>query len=314
LGQPQGTVGSVVTYAVWFLSCSAGTVMGAGRVYMSAAPALQDQVQVTIPAGSVSLCGVPGYLNTLAPGSNIVLTGPATATISTGGNVTIAAQSSGSQYYIAEDFLGSPGSSEWHPQLSGGSNAGTFSLSGTNFGTGHKGVLILATTAASPSYAWFGGQPVFFLNAGETLTFATTLKMDVAAGNGEAFVGFTDSPNAIIATTKNYLGFYFQFTGNTHWIAYTRALTVTTSFVTAVLGLNTWVNLRVVCTTTLISHYVNGVLVSTASTGIPANTAAMYPLVYYNNNTTATAYNVWLDTLEILVDSGVSGKFLKNPI
>lgn len=216
-----------------------------------------------------------------------------------------------SHYYASEEFVAPP-------QLGSVSNSGgAGALSGIYQGllpAAHVGALQLAPGTATAQYARFVCNPVA-LQTGFSMTLRATIEVVSALTAAQVFFGLTDQPGPILDTSHNYIGFLFNPTTNANWNSITRAaasVTGPTSLGLAAIG--AWVDLKLVITPSSISYYVNGSLIDTKTTTIPASSVVLFPTAFVASNTVTSNPQILVDTFEMDIDSGTASKFLKAQI
>jgi hypothetical protein len=183
-----------------------------------------------------------------------------------------------------------------------------------NLGTGHTGGAILSPGTTASKAAWLNANTVYL--AGQTITWRAWVDLSAAAGSStQHFVGLCDSVTLGLPASGNYIGIYWVRANGANWQAYTRTGSTTAQQDTGVPGtIGTFFDLKIVATTSSVAFWINNVLTNTISTGIPVGTVGMYPSVWIYSSADTANYAMYIDAVEIDINSGIAGKFSKTPI
>jgi hypothetical protein len=314
--------------------------MGAGRVYMvSHASALAtatlaglmppyDNATIGITSGKLAVLAIPeSAVTSLA--TDLAAKAPTSRTISAGDGLsgggdlsanrtmavdgTVGRTGGTSHYYDYDDFLG-PATLKFCLLGNGGGTGAVSAVYQTDMGAGHPGVIQLApsTTANNGAYLYCG--PVF-LNQFTTITWRARVSNNFSAGIAtQLFVGLASSAALQISSTQYYAGLYLQLSVAANWRAQCRNLTSFTDQDAGVAGTAVWVDLKIVASATSVAFYVNGSLTNTIATNIPPSTQLLYPCCFINAASNTADFSMFIDSVEIDIDTGVSGRYLKTVI
>jgi hypothetical protein len=253
----------------------------------------------------------PGLVNKLS-GLTTDYVGGDNACHDLGTNVVSAIGSlHGDEIYLRSDVPGGVGDA-WTLGNSGAAGA-VSAINTADFGDGHHGVAQVAPGTVAASWARILGN-YWFLRA-STFTFRAWVNPYnlVATDPNQVQVGFSNNPGPSIVATAYYIIFYFIPNGAATWHAYCRnaaAVTDLDTGVTATIG--AWFDLMIVATATSVQFYINGTLVQTITTNIFAATQAFYDYASINTASGTLNRSLMVDKLELLIKTGVAGRYLRN--
>jgi len=185
-----------------------------------------------------------------------------------------------------------------------------------NFLPGHPGILQLApgTTASSYARAYMPGM--IAIDASLTITIQGVIAITTGsfAGNNQYFFGLANSPGPVITVSNNYVGFYANAGAGPNWYAYTRATSNVQSKDTgiAVGSTTTWHKFKLVITPSLVSFYIDDVLVMTTNdTSIPGNSAT-FVTFFTNNGTGTNNFSLFVDCFDIWLQLAGPSRFMRT--
>lgn len=236
-----------------------------------------------------------------------------------GSDVVVLATGGTSRYYDSDDFLQyfttSPSDRKFvHVADSAGAAAQSANI---NLSTsGHHGLISLRPGTAANQYARIFATPIYLV-AGSTISWRSILYPAdwIAAETVQIYFGFANTPGPLLSTSDYCAIFYLQPAGSNNWQALVRTLAAATQQDSGVAGTaGNWFTLRIVATWTSIAFYINNVLTNTITTNIPPTTQSLYPFISINSSSNTLNRTLYVDTVEIDIDSGIANKFLKTSV
>ena len=274
-----------------------------------------DFIDGTNNSHAISSLLITPNTRTVTAGDGLAGGGDLSANRTLAVDATVGRTGGTSHYYDYDDFVG-PAK---FMSVGNGAGAGAVSAASVSaFGSGHVGVYQLAPGTAAGLGSWMYMGP-FTVPALNSITWrALVLPANaIASASNYHFVGFCGSASNIITPgSYGYAGFYLVPSSNLNWVAYTSGGTGTaTAQSSSVLGVaGGWIDLKVVLTATAASYYVNGNLTNTLTTTLPAGTTQLYAACWINSNNNAANYTLYVDAVEIDIDTGVAGRFSRSVI
>jgi hypothetical protein len=297
--------GSANNYAV---TCGFGTPSAYNAGFTVAfVPANTNTGASTItvsPLGSLSIVDVNG--NALQAGA--IQSGRLCALICMGSTFRIVnlLQSGGVPYsYDYDDLTGNPKFMAYAASGSG-ATAGAY----TSQIVGHPGIGALVSGTAAGTFARLSSGIQNFLD-----TFTWTIRSTIAPGtigtSGQVVFGFDSSPGSTL-TVRNGI-FIFGAQGTTNWQCRCSTGATDTQIDSGVaFNTLTWHDMKIVASTASVAFYIDGVLITTITTNIPASNVA---LAYCDYAATGSAQTtMFVDDFEFLITGipqlGTSERFL----
>jgi microcystin-dependent protein len=182
----------------------------------------------------------------------------------------------------------------------------------TDYGDGHLGVLtMVAGTVAS---AWAR----VYMNAVRVRTpHIITWRAVVRIPGGAVSTDTVQYGVKISTATTNFTAtdveasvFAVWSANGPQWMVRTRNGGTSTDLnTTAALVAGAWYDIKIVLSATSANFYINGTLMQTVTTNLPAIGQAMYPCVMMNNSTNTVGRTFAVDLVELDVDTGIPGRF-----
>lgn len=216
-----------------------------------------------------------------------------------------------SHYYDYDDFMG------WTAKFSSISNsagAGAVSAITPSTAVYPYGFVQLAAGTLASQFSRIYTNAIF-LSTRPIIWRALVNPVNAGATSAtQHLIGFNSIINGVIVTTAYYCLFYYAGTLGANWQAHVRSLTAFTTVDTGVnvtANLNTWFDLKIVATSTSVAFYINGTLVTTITTNIPPTSQALSPSVVMANGADTTNRSIYIDAIELDIDTGVTGRFMK---
>jgi len=217
-----------------------------------------------------------------------------------------------SHYYDYDDFMGlSPKFVGWN-NGGGGSAVSAIALAAATI---PFGFVQLAPGSVANGYSRLYANAVFM---GNNPIIWRTLVNPVNAGatsQTQHVIGFASSNSASIATTGYYIVIFYQGNGGANWQIQVRSLTAATTVDSGIAAtLNTWFDLKIIATSTSVQFYINGALITTITTNIPPASQLLFPSVFMASGVDTTNRSIYIDAIELDIDTGVPGRFMKTPV
>lgn len=185
---------------------------------------------------------------------------------------------------------------------------------------GSNGIYLLAPGTVASGGAFMDCGPVF-LTASPAVTVTWRSRVWIAgntlsSSTSQFAVGLTDHVAVPFASGQYYVTFYcIPNAGSNHWQVQNRSNTTVTNADTGIVATpGAWFDLKLVATAATVLYYVNGTLTNTVATNIPGTTFPLYPTVWVNNSSNTLNYGFYVDSVELDLDSGIAGKFMKSSI